>query len=30
MIAELPAETMLAAVLHGKEDLRIERIPVPI
>ena len=29
MIAESPAETMLAAVLHGKEDLRIERIPVP-
>jgi L-iditol 2-dehydrogenase len=29
MIAELPAETMLAAVLHGKEDLRMERIPVP-
>jgi L-iditol 2-dehydrogenase len=29
MIAEHPAETMLAAVLHGKEDLRIERIPIP-
>jgi L-iditol 2-dehydrogenase len=29
MIAEPPAETMLAAVLHGKEDLRMERIPVP-
>jgi L-iditol 2-dehydrogenase len=29
MIAEPPAETMLAAVLHGKEDLRLERIPVP-
>ena len=29
MIAERPAETMLAAVLHGKEDLRMERIPVP-
>ncbi|MGA1981475.1 MAG: alcohol dehydrogenase catalytic domain-containing protein [Acidobacteriaceae bacterium] len=29
MIAESPAETMLAAVLHGKEDLRMERIPVP-
>ena len=29
MIAEHPAETMLAAVLHGKEDLRMERIPVP-
>lgn len=23
------AETMLAAVLHGKEDLRMERVPVP-
>jgi len=30
MIAEPPAETMLAAVLHGKEDLRMERIPVPL
>jgi L-iditol 2-dehydrogenase len=29
MIAEHPAETMLAAVLHGKEDLRMERIPGP-
>jgi L-iditol 2-dehydrogenase len=29
MIAEHPAESMLAAVLHGKEDLRMERIPVP-
>jgi L-iditol 2-dehydrogenase len=29
MIAEPPADTMLAAVLHGKEDLRMERIPVP-
>ena len=29
MTAESPADTMLAAVLHGKEDLRIERIPVP-
>ncbi len=29
MIAEHTAETMLAAVLHGKEDLRMERIPVP-
>jgi len=29
MIVEPPAETMLAAVLHGKEDLRMERIPVP-
>ena len=29
MIAERPAETMLAAVLHGSEDLRMERIPVP-
>ena len=29
MIAEYPAETMLAAVLHGKEDLRMERIPIP-
>ena len=24
-----PAETMLAAVLHGSEDLRMERIPIP-
>jgi L-iditol 2-dehydrogenase len=29
MTADAPAETMLAAVLHGKEDLRMERIPVP-
>ena len=29
MIAEPRAETMLAAVLHGKEDLRMERIPIP-
>jgi L-iditol 2-dehydrogenase len=29
MIAERPAETMLAAVLHGSEDLRMEQIPVP-
>jgi len=29
MIAEAPAETMLAAVLHGKEDLRMERVPLP-
>jgi L-iditol 2-dehydrogenase len=29
MIAEPPAETMLAAVLHGKEDLRMERIALP-
>ena len=29
MIAQRPAETMLAAVLHGREDLRIERIPAP-
>jgi L-iditol 2-dehydrogenase len=29
MIAERPAQTMLAAVLHGSEDLRMERIPVP-
>jgi L-iditol 2-dehydrogenase len=29
MIVERPAETMLAAVLHGSEDLRMERIPVP-
>ena len=26
---EAPAETMLAAVLYGSEDLRIEQIPVP-
>lgn len=29
MIVERPAETMLAVVLHGSEDLRMERIPVP-
>jgi L-iditol 2-dehydrogenase len=29
MISEHPAETMLAAVLYGSEDLRMERIPVP-
>jgi L-iditol 2-dehydrogenase len=29
MIAEVTAETMLAAVLYGSEDLRMERIPVP-
>ena len=29
MIAEGKAETMLAAVLYGSEDLRMERIPVP-
>jgi L-iditol 2-dehydrogenase len=29
MIAEPVAETMLAAVLHGKEDLRMERIAIP-
>jgi L-iditol 2-dehydrogenase len=29
MIAEATAETMLAAVLYGSEDLRMERIPVP-
>jgi len=29
MIAQRLAETMLAAVLHGKEDLRMERIPTP-
>jgi L-iditol 2-dehydrogenase len=29
MIAESPVETMLAAVLHGKEDLRMERIAIP-
>ena len=29
MIVEAPAQTMLAAVLHGSEDLRMERIPVP-
>ena len=29
MIVEHPAETMLAAVLYGSEDLRMERVPVP-
>jgi L-iditol 2-dehydrogenase len=29
MIAQRPAKTMLAAVLYGSEDLRMERIPVP-
>jgi L-iditol 2-dehydrogenase len=29
MIVEAQPSTMLAAVLHGKEDLRMERIPVP-
>jgi L-iditol 2-dehydrogenase len=29
MMVEPPAETMLAAVLHGSEDLRMEQIPVP-
>src|SRR5271170_5924704 len=29
MVAESPAETMLAAVLHGKEDLRMERVAIP-
>jgi L-iditol 2-dehydrogenase len=29
MIAENQAETMLAAVLYGKEDLRMERVVVP-
>jgi L-iditol 2-dehydrogenase len=29
MIAQRPAETMLAAVLYGSEDLRMERVPVP-
>ena len=29
MIADHPGETMLAAVLHGSEDLRMEQIPVP-
>ena len=23
-------ETMLAAVLHGREDLRLERVPLPV
>jgi len=29
MSAQTSAETMLAGVLHGKEDLRMERIPLP-
>jgi len=29
MISEHPAETMLAAVLYGSEDLRMEQVPVP-
>ena len=29
MISEHPAGTMLAAVLYGSEDLRMERVPVP-
>lgn len=29
MRAEVASETMLAAVLYGSEDLRMERIPVP-
>jgi len=29
MISERPAETMLAAVLYGSEDLRMEQVPVP-
>jgi L-iditol 2-dehydrogenase len=29
MIAESQAETMLAAVLYGKEDLRMERVAIP-
>ena len=29
MISEHPAETMLAAVLYGREDLRMEQIPIP-
>jgi L-iditol 2-dehydrogenase len=28
-IPDQPAQTMLAGVLHGKEDLRMERIPTP-
>jgi L-iditol 2-dehydrogenase len=28
-MATSPAETMLAAVLYGKEDLRLEHLPVP-
>jgi L-iditol 2-dehydrogenase len=29
MIAQRPAETMLAAVLYGSEDLRMEHVPIP-
>ena len=29
MIVQRPAKTMLAAVLYGSEDLRMERIPLP-
>ena len=29
MIVQGPAESMLAAVLYGSEDLRMERVPVP-
>ena len=29
MISQHPAETMLAAVLYGSEDLRMEQVPVP-
>jgi L-iditol 2-dehydrogenase len=29
MISEHPAETMLAAVLYGSEDLRMEQVPIP-
>ncbi len=29
MLEELPGNTMLAAVLYGSEDLRMEQVPVP-
>jgi L-iditol 2-dehydrogenase len=29
MVVQGPAESMLAAVLYGSEDLRMERVPVP-
>jgi len=29
MSAQTSAETMLAGVLHGKEDLRMEQVPIP-
>jgi L-iditol 2-dehydrogenase len=29
MTSESPAETMLAAVLYGSQDLRMERVPLP-